>query len=81
VANESVGLMIMQTLRHLDPSPRSLHLRRIHHFSLPPAPFDVLFSDGIIRFDGIISFDGIMDIIYSLLSDASACQLPYRSFK
>ena len=32
VANESVGLMIMQTLRHRHPSPRSLHLRRIHHF-------------------------------------------------
>jgi hypothetical protein len=41
VANESVVLMIMQTLRHLHPSPRSPHLRRIHRFSLPPSRFGV----------------------------------------
>ena len=76
MANESAGLMITQSLRHLHPSPRSLHLRRIHRFSLPPTRFDVLFSfDGIINVDGIISFDGIMDIVYSLLSDASARQV------
>jgi hypothetical protein len=55
VANESVVLMIMQTLRHFHPSPRGLHLRKIRRFSLPPARFGVLFGcDGIISFDGII---------------------------
>ena len=58
VANESVVLMIMQTLRHRHPSPRGLRLRRIHRFSLPPSRFGVLF-DG----DGIISFEGIFTLI------------------
>ena len=40
MANESVALMIMQTLHHHHPSPRSLHLQRIHHFSLPPTRFN-----------------------------------------
>ena len=44
VVNESVVLMIMQTLRHRHPSSRSLRLRRIHRFSLSPIRFDVLFD-------------------------------------
>ena len=72
VANESVVLMVMQTLRHLHPSPRSPHLRRIHRFSPPPSRFGVFL---VLMELLVISFDGIMDIVYSLLSDASARQL------
>jgi hypothetical protein len=71
MANESVGLMIMQTLRHLHSSPRHLHLRRNYRLSLSS------FLWRIISFDGIIGFDGIVDIIYNLLSDASARQLTF----
>ena len=60
VANESAEYNVTQTLhhlRHLHPLPRSLHLQRIHRFSLPPT----LFS-GLVSFDGITMrwYNGIM---------------------